>query len=1028
MPFKDEGQFHGPLAMPDGLDIAPDQGAAPSLDDVLGAAFRTENPVVSAATGYQHDPNKEFDPDYRPWDDVQGTKYEAYGGRFAGARDREDVTAMKMQIDRELEDRATLDAAGGWGMAAQFGAALLSPSSVLPGGAIVKGAKGVSIARTALSVSSAAALASGLDEVALQATQQTRTASESAFAIGGSFVLGGVLGAAAGKLTGAQFAKAALDTEQALELTHEYDAALRSMGAAENRADLTLRREQIFQMVDKVPVLRALVRSDPILRAQLSPLQSARSALVDLVETPLQYAVNDEGVSVRGGEASVEARIIERERNELSSSLATLQRSYAEYAKDGPAGVVGTLTAPVTTRFNNLIGKDRKLGAAEFMEEVGKAMRRGDKHPIPQVQSAADALRRDIFDKIKDEATELGIFDEALEVTNADSYFTRVYNTERIRQHFGDGTENDIAVVLRQEFEAKRAAAQQRIKDREAEQKAQTEETGKAAQRAVDKEKSADEYFASADDAEIETAVRDTVRSLLSLKPGQHSYEATLSKPTRARVLDVEDIKLEPWLESNAESILASYFHQMVPNLELTRKFGDAEMTAAREQIAEETAAQMAKAKTAKARVRIETEGKERLKDLEGMRDRLRHRYGVPADPRNGWVQGGRLARTVSYMGFLGGMMLSAVPDIAGIVGRGGIEGAFGAMATTVTNPKRMALAAKDTMELGAAAEWYLNSRAMSLAEMFDPYGSGTKMERVLGQGARTFSVATGMIPWNVGWKSVGGAAVASKMAKAAEAVRAGKATTKQLRQLAENDIEPWMAERIAKQIEKHGDTDGQLWLPRGQEWTDKAAFDAFRHAMNREFDLMVITPGQDKPLSFSTELGKFAGQFKSFGLSAHHRILLSGMQRADADVLAQVTTAILLGAFVSNSKAIIGGYEQKEGVELWEDAIDRSGIAGWLMEPYGFLGAQFGLSLSGAPTSRYAARSYGQGLVGPSIDMGLGIMEGVNGFATGKASYRDVRKIMRPIPGNNLWYILPLMQEVEDAVVSATGARPRAE
>lgn len=1298
MPFKDEDKFYGPLALPDQVSLTPDMPEAPSLGAITGAAFRRENIAVSAATSFNYDPLKPFDPEFRPWDEIQGTPYEAYSGRFSGARDAEDVTAMKAQLDQELEDAATLDAGGFTGYAMQFGAALLSPTTLIPGGAIVKGAKGVSIARTSLSVAGSAAFATGIDEAILQGTQETRTTTESAYAIGGSFILGGVLGAAAGKLTKSQFKAASARVEQALELTHEYDASLRSIGAQENRADLTLRREEIFQAVNKIPGLRALVRSDPILRAQLSPLQEVRGALVDLVETPLQYAANDQGQSVRMGRASVEGNILARERKELASAISYLSRSFAEYAKDGPAGTLGTLTAPVTTRFNNLLGKDRKLTSGEFMEEVGKALRRGDKHPIPQVQSAADALRSNIFDKIKDEAIELGIFDPDLKVKNAESFFTRVYNQERIRQHFGDGTENDIAVVLREEFMYRRAEAQERLAfdrtvdeleaqkfraketartaqtalnkainkatakrdraqaatgreravgrvtgqlsesfkrrsddlragvlegeeldafkemlrdargrsnleppdilqtirsmggikdDRSGElqaaldtktitikrndgmepdymrgaleefgylpqgstvndmyealrraangekiyslqesavemarfdaanefaasleelgidisqpldtiikqlpekarnqpaQRAKAKEAGRSGRKAegqqvgaeerllaavdrledakarlaelkdeispkvreeikgaqdelkriipelrkAQKAKDAEEFFAAADDAEIDQAVNDTVRSLLGLKPGQHSYEAALSSPTRARVLDVDDLKLEPWLESNAEAIMSQYFRQMVPDLELIRQFGDVDMTTARTRITEEIAKQMRSAKSAKQRVRIEEEGKARLNDMDGMRDRLRNRYGVPDNPRNGWIQGGRVARTLSYTGFLGGMMLSAIPDIAGIIGRSGIEGAFGTTVTALTSPKRLALASRDMAEIGAASEWWLNSRAMSLFEMFDPYGNGTKLERLMGQGARNFSIATGMIPWNVGWKSVGGAAIGSKMSKTADAVRAGKATTKQLRTLSENGIEPHMAERIAIQLDQHGDKDGLMWLPRGQQWTDAEAFQAFEHAMNREFDLMVITPGQDKPLSFSSEMGKFFFQFKSFAVSAHHRILLSGIQRADADVLAQVTTALLLGGLTSNIKAQLGGYEQKEGVALWEDAVDRSGLAGWLMEPYGFLGAQFGISASGEPTSRFQSRSYGQGLMGPSVDMGLGVMEGVSAFSTGKANYRDARKLMRPVPGNNLWYLLPLFQKVEDGIVEATGAKPR--
>ncbi len=1028
MPFKDTDDFFGPLAMPEGMSVTPTDDAPGGLWDIVGAGFRTDNSIASTLTGFDYDPLKPFDPEYRPWDDIQGTEYEDFASRFAGARDREDVVAMKSQIDRELQDRQILEAAGGMGMLSQFAAAMMSPTTLLPGGAVVKGARGVNIARTGLSVAGSAAFAAALDEAVLQGTQQTRTAAESAFVIGGSFVLGGVLGAAAGKLSANQFKAASQRVEEALALTYDYDEALRSMGAAESRADLTLRREEIFQMVNRIPVLQGIVRSDPILRAQLSPLQEVRGALVDLVETPLQYAANDAGQSVRIGGPSVEARIRDRERNELASALSVLARSFSEYAKDGPSGTIGTLTAPVTTRFNNLLGKQQKLTSGEFMEEVGKAMRRGDKHPIPQVQSAADALRREIFDKIKDEAIEVGMFDEGLQIKNADSYFTRVYNTERIRRHFGDGTSDDIAVVLRDEFRARRAEAEKALQARLDDQKTETEEIAKATQRALDKEKSADEFYANASDAEIDQHVNDTVRSLLGLKPGQHSYEATLSSPTRARVLDVDDLVLEPWLESNAEAIMSQYFRQMMPDIELTRRFGDAEMTEARTRIAEEIAQQLRKAKSARQRIKLQEEGAERLRDLEGMRDRLRNRYGVPDNPRSGWIQANRALRTVSYMGYLGGMMLSAIPDVAGVLGRGGIEGAFGTAATALTNPKKLGLAAKDMAEIGAASEWWLNSRAMSLAEMFDPYGAGTKMERFLGQGARHFSIATGMIPWNVGWKSVGGAAVASKMSKAADAVRAGKATKKQLRTLAENGIEPHMAERIAKQLDQFGDKEDVLWLPRGQDWTDAEAFDAFRRAMNREFDLMVITPGQDKPLAFSTELGKFFLQFKSFAMSAHHRILLSGIQRADADVLAQVTMAMIFGGLTSNIKADLAGYDRKDGDALWEDAIDRSGLAGWLMEPYNAASALTGgrLSLTGEPVSRFQARNQFQGILGPSVDMGLGGLEAASAFGSGKASHRDVRKLMRPIPGNNIWYLLPLFRKIEEAATSATGATPR--
>lgn len=1393
MPFIEEEAFYGPVAIPQGMEVTPEPKTYNA--SVLGAAFRQENEIVSAVSSYQFDPQKPFDPDYRPWEEIQGTDYERYGSRFVGAQDSEDVARMKAQIDREIEDRNVIDAAGWGGFAASMGAAILSPTSLIPGGAIVKGAKGVSIGKTALKIGAAASVATGIQEAFLHGSQQTRTATESAFAIGGSFILGGMLGAAAGKMGAAEFKAAGKRVEEALTVVKDYDDALRSVGAAENRAsmeDLQLRGEKGFQFVNKIPVVRGVVRSDPILRAQLSPNVEARRALIDMVETPLQYKINEDGRGPRGGESSVEARIRDRERTELSQAISGLQRSYAEYSKDGPVGMVGTITAPITTRFANLMGKDRKLTSPEFMEEVGKAMRRGDRHPIPQVQAAADALRQNIFEKIKDDAVSVGIFDEDLQVKNAESYFTRSYNVEKIKQHLGDGTENDIMPKLIDAFQNKRAESQrvldeddtlnrreidllqqrevvqqnrrafdmarnravqkrerakgaisrdgavsrvsgrlraafkarqdqlsQGVPDKEAQQvlkemiadarglkrlepldilaeirrmggikedgsgelkaaldtkyltiyrkggldpdyarealeesgylgqgatvndmydvirraadgekvysqiedaadiaryeaalefademdrlgvdltrpfdeiveklygrvdikKAKAGEAGRAARRVekvignqareepplsdgfvrmyhggdirgadaiemnnfttsrqqaesyanggavyyVDVPKSADEleslaindfksslstridpdryggakllpeskmaggslarvekamdrledakariaeldeeigpkvrqeirdavkeaqklvseirdlkkkkasleFYASKDDTEIATAVDETVRALTKMKPGEHSYGVALASPTRARVLDVDDTVLEPWLNSNAEQILSQYFRSMVPDIELARKFGDAEAKGAIDRMQAETLRMMKAAKSPKERKAIEVDGRERVSDFIGMRDRLRGRYGVPENPRNGWIVANRVGRTLSYTGYLGGMMLSAVPDVAGVIGRGGIQDAFGAAATAITNPKRLFASMKEAADFGAHAEWWLNSRAISLSETFDPYASNSKLERILGEGARGFSVMTGMIPWNVGLKSIGGAAVATRMGKAIMATAAGKATKKQKLILGANGIEPWMAGRIAKQIEAHGDRDGGVWLLHGAEWTDDEAFKAFQGAMNREFDLMVVTPGQDKPLSFSTETGKFFFQFKSFAMSSHHRVLLAGLQRADADVLAQVTTAILLGGLVSNIKAWQGGYEPKEGTAFWEDAVDRSGLAGWLFEPYAHAGALSGgrISLSGEPVSRFQSRSKAQGVLGPTVDMGVGMYEALNAMSSGNHTYRDMRKIMRPIPGNNIWYLLPLFRRVEDAMVNMTGAKPR--
>lgn len=1027
MPFHDSKPITGPLALANGFDLNPEKPDPEG--SLMGAAFRLENPIVSGLSSFEYDDNAPFDPTYRPFDDIQGTEFEPYWERFVEARNPDEASRMKAQIGRELEDRKVIEAAGAWGFVAEMGAALLSPTTILPGGAIVKGTKGVSVGKTAMNVAGANAVAVAIDEVALQATQDTRTGMESATAIGGGVILGGLLGGFAGTLS----RKAHMQTSTAIEALpdaiREFDEVARSLSAADPRADMTVRG--FIEKMNNVPVLRGVVRSDPLLRGMLSSNTEARRAVAQLAETPLQYKANEEGQVV--ADQSVENRIKTRRNTELASSFSMLSRAYAEFVNDGPVGTIGRVTAPVTGRWQHLMGHEGKLTRDQFMNEVGIAAISSDTHPIPQVAKAAQEIRRSIFDRAKQEAIDVGIFDPDLQLKNGESYFMRNYNVEKIVANQGTGGPDDISALLREEFSKKRAEAKVRlesdktVEDLEAKLADLKEQSGKAksalerAQKKAKLARNSDEYHAAMDDLEIEASIEDAINSILGLKPGEHSYRAALSSPTRARALDVATEKLTPWLETDMSIVMSRYHNAIVPDIEIIRTFGDIDMTEAKRKIIDEKDRLIRESKSAKARQKHVDEAENRIRELDAMRDRIRGTFGVPENPKDIIVRAGRAMRTLSYTGYLGGMTLSAIPDVANVIGRSGVEAAFGSI-SAMTDPRRLGVAVKDAQELGAAAEWWLNSRAMSIADVTDEYGQNSKFERGIGATGRAFGVATGMIPWNAGWKSMGGAMISSKMSKAAVRIAEGKETKKDKLFMSSARIDMATATRIGNQIKKHGDMDGQLWLPQAGKWTDKGAFDAFRNAFNSEVDLMVITPGQDKPLMFSSEVGKFFSQFKSFMVSAHHRILISGLQRADAAVLGQVVSAIILGGIVSNLKADMGGYDRKKGAAFWEDAIDRSGLSGWLMEAHamanGFTGGA--LSVSGEEVSRFKSRSQINGLLGPSVDMTAGMYEGVSAAARGELSSRDARKILRPVPGTNLPYILGLTKTVADAMAEA--------
>lgn len=193
--------FRAPLGQPDAPYRAPTIGP-----DVVGAALRQSNPVVSVITALQsQSQDTHIDPEHNPIDTIgRGSKYEQfYLDRFLGSRNENETRQIMANIDREDTDRETLAASGTPGTVVQIGAGLLDPTLLLPAGGLVRAADGsISIARSLLETSALGGLGVGVSEAALQASQETRSAEESLINIGTGTVLAGLLGGAVAGMLG----------------------------------------------------------------------------------------------------------------------------------------------------------------------------------------------------------------------------------------------------------------------------------------------------------------------------------------------------------------------------------------------------------------------------------------------------------------------------------------------------------------------------------------------------------------------------------------------------------------------------------------------------------------------------------------------------------------------------------------------------------------------------------------------------------------------------------------------------------
>ncbi|PDT71741.1 hypothetical protein CO683_00855 [Bradyrhizobium ottawaense] len=428
MPFLEDDAASQPISLSQRIDTPKGFAVTSGAQDLeegsqkpmwnWGAAFRRNNEMAALAASDSYWTGNEPEPGFNPWDKIKGTPDEVNFVQLSEARNEKKFNALKSDIARETEDRKLLDAQPWWmGLVTEGAAGVLSPTSLIPGGEFVKGAKGgIALVKAGARVGAANAVSAAVQESALQGIEQTRTAGESATAIGASFFLGGLLGAGGqAVLSKADWQKgvAALEgdlaTPRAPGITPEavLDAAnsgaFRSVGATANEA-VSLADNTIAGGAARATAA-ATAQMNPLLRALHSPSAAYREIATDLVENPLYLTKNFEGVA---SQPAVET-LMKEYNGGLAKALQSTNDAFLEYRKAGG-----------------------ELGRDEFRDAVGKAMRRGDVDADPFVTKTAQEFRAKVFDPLKEQAIKAGLLPKDVSVDTAASYFTRMWNARKI--------------------------------------------------------------------------------------------------------------------------------------------------------------------------------------------------------------------------------------------------------------------------------------------------------------------------------------------------------------------------------------------------------------------------------------------------------------------------------------------------------------------------------------------------------------------------------------------------------------------
>lgn len=1031
----------------------------------MGEAFKfgfEGSPIGSAARwlGDKWDPTVKHDPEpgFDVFDTLQGTPYADYAGSFIGVTNRQEANQVRRRIDRELyrnEQMGNVSLFSLPGLAELAGNIGGDPTVLIPGGEIITGAR---LGRPALTTAGRAAgagfVASSLSETALQGTEETRDWQQSAMNITTATALSGGLGGLASLRKGVS-ARIASKGDAAEQVIDTYSSG--SVGAAQAGSATTLTQEGLKSAFG---VEKLLTPTSPILRAAASPSIATRRTMQQLAEDGLYRAKNAEGIP---NDIPVSRRM-EMYRGGLADAVVGLDEAFTQY-RMGRSGKVGD---SIVMGAQDAVGATGgKLTRREFAIEVGRAMLRDDVHDIPEVARTAKLFRATVFDPLKDAAIENGLLPPGVKSKVAKSYLTRLYDREKIaarrkawidadgkpQEGFEDkivtwlkGRQDAMADELEVAESAVRAASARMEKVRAtADEGLDPESAGKQFAKAQAAYDSAVGYrleidgLAGADESELRAIASEVTDKILShQRSGLYYGRVPIERgPLKELTLTIPTHQIEEFLDLNIDKVARVYNRVMSTDVELARRFGRPDMDEAFARIRDDYAQLRQGVDDPKYLTKLDRQMEADLRDIAAVRDRLRGTYAMPNNPDGLLTRVVRSTKTINFLRSLGGMVISSIPDaLRPVFLHGPMRVMQDALIPLMTNSKGYRLAAREAKLAGAALEMTLDGRALQIGDLTDDFQRHSKFERGLDWGAEKFGLLTLMNPWTVFWKQFMGVVSQSRTLEAASAWKAGTITKKDIERLANMGIDEHMASRISDQFERFGENQGTLKWANTEAWDDAEAVLHYRAALAKEIDKAIVTPGQEKPLWMSSQLGQIVGQFQGYNVAAMQRVLLAGLQQRDAFALSGYLGMTMAGmlAYWTNAQIRSLGRDNQTAADMLSDdpkqwvleGLDRGGTLGYAftfdraldLATRGNFSAR--AALGGEELSRYRQRTGAYGLLGPTVSDIPDVFSVIGATATGDWSESDIHTARSMIPLNNVFYWRWLFDEAEDELSGA--------
>jgi len=502
------------------------------------------------------------------------------------------------------------------------------------------------------------------------------------------------------------------------------------------------------------------------------------------------------------------------------------------------------------------------------------------------------------------------------------------------------------------------------------------------------------------------------------------------------RTLGIQDVELEDFLINDARHASEQYARTFGTDVAITEKFGDPKMETTLNKVKAEYQEKMS-GLSGDALQKMNKEMNQVIKSLEGNRDRLRGMYEMP-DRDKWWSdlmhRSAFFVKSLNTLRLMGGTLVASLGDPMNMIMTYGVKSFLNdGLVPLVKSMNSMKVANMSAEELklgGTALEIERSGMWGAINEVWDGAGSDTAAERALKSGVRVFGYVSLVSPWNQMMKRTAGTLVQNNVLRSI--MKYDSLTPVEVRNLNQIGIGKDKALRIKAQLDRL-DSEGHILDQSGvmvamsKKWDDAQLQEHYRAAIASEVDRIHVTPGGEKPLFMSTGMGSVIMQFKSFILSSHHRIILAGLQRHDANFLSGIVGLTGMGMLIYKLKK---GDKTSDDPEVWvREGLDRGGVFGWFMEANNMVSGATGgaadvFRVIGAekPVSRYQTRGAFGSLFGPSFGAGQDSYGIIRDIANGEVDASTMHKSRSLLPFQNLFYAKGVLDTAEENISAYFG------